>query len=360
MDSEAVQTARGDGERIEEAAARWFARKQSRALTQAEEVSFGAWIEASVAHRIAYLRAETAWNQAARMRALGAGVPAGVIPPRGSWGDSRFFRGLSPEVRPPPGLGESVETPIAASPRRSKTRLLAIAASVLLVVALGVVWRLQGVGSDSYGTPVGGLNTVPLADGSQVVLNTDSRIRVSLSESERRVELDRGEAFFDVARDTHRPFVVHAGDRRIVVLGTKFSVRRDVDDLQVIVTEGRVRLESGKAGSAEPPTQLDAGAVARTAKAAVIVEKRPPPDVTRLLSWRSGYVIFRDTELSRAVAEFNRYSAKKIVIEDPSIADIRIGGNFRTNNAEAFLWLVQTGFPVKVEEKDGRVLLTSR
>jgi transmembrane sensor len=78
------------------------------------------------------------------------------------------------------------------------------------------------------------------------------------------------------------------------------------------------------------------------------------------LSWRNGFVAFHETTLAEAVAEFNRYTARKIVIEDTSIAGLRIGGNFRSNDADAFLWLIQRGFPITVEQDGGRVLLKER
>ena len=199
------------------------------------------------------------------------------------------------------------------------------------------------------------MDTVPLADGSHVTLNTDSRIRVALEAKERRVDLDRGEAFFDVAKDPARPFIVQAGDKRVVAVGTQFSVRRDHNDIRVAVTEGKVRVED-----ASSPVVLTAGSVARTANTEVLVHEAAGAEVEELLSWRSGYVVFRDTALADAVAEFNRYNTRKIIIEDPAIAAIRIGGNFRSNNTDAFLWLLQSGFPVTVEETHDQVVLKRR
>src|SRR5262249_47175706 len=143
-----------------------------------------------------------------------------------------------------------------------------------------------------YSTPVGGIDNVALADGSRMTLNTDTRIRVALTETERRIELDKGEGFFEVAKDPSRPFVVYAGNKRVVAVGTKFSVRRENDDVEVIVTEGRVRLgqqsflpstarEGSSAASAgtgndarnsrNADTLLNAGTVARTSKDQILV-----------------------------------------------------------------------------------------
>jgi transmembrane sensor len=115
------------------------------------------------------------------------------------------------------------------------------------------------------------------------------------------------------------------------------------------------------AGPAYPPvTLLRAGAVARTANSAVLVHQQTATEGEALLSWRNGYVAFRDTTLADAVNEFNRYNTRKIVIDDPRIAEIRIGGNFRTNNTAAFLWLLQNGFPIAIEQGSDKVVLRAR
>ncbi|MGH7707393.1 MAG: FecR family protein [Candidatus Dormibacteria bacterium] len=361
-----------NSERIEEAAARWFARRESGTWTEDDQVDFEAWLMHDPAHRIAYIRLDAAWSHAARMKALGAGVPPGVIPPRRSWGDTRFF-GVAPAKTNPQLAVESPEEPgpqprgrARASgnkeghTRRRRMRLFAIAATALLALSGGIYVYTTGIfAGEQYTTKVGGLDTVPLADGSRVTLNTDSRIRVALAAKEREVQLERGEAFFVVAKDPRRPFVVEAGDKRVIALGTQFSVLRNGDDIRVVVTEGKVRIEDvSSPGSAD--VLVSAGSIAQTANAQVLVRTQATPEVEQLLSWRSGYVAFRDMALADAVAEFNRYNTRKILIEDPSIAAIRIGGNFRSNNVDAFLSLLQRGFPIIVEQNDDEVILKRR
>src|SRR6266699_4042299 len=109
MDSDAMKS-----ETVEELASRWFARRHSGAWTEADQATFDAWLEERPAHRIAYIRLDAAWNEAARLKALGAGVPPGVIPPRGSWGDTRFSSGTSaqmPETHPVPAIREGALSP---------------------------------------------------------------------------------------------------------------------------------------------------------------------------------------------------------------------------------------------------------
>lgn len=404
-----------DSEAIEERAARWFARHESGSWTEADQVELQAWLGERTAHRIAYVRLEAAWHQSARMQALGDKVSPAVIPARGSWGYIRFARAAASSFtrrtralyREAAGedsasfASSSSETaqaerelaavaPGARRLRRSR-RFVAIAACLFALSVGGYHYHAKIFSGDRYTTPVGGIDHVRLDDGSRVTLNTDTRIRVTFSKGERRIQLDRGEAYFEVAKDRTRPFVVYAGERQVMAVGTKFAVRRDAEDLLVVVTEGRVhlsatpsylsaieeRIESSRrraghaSGGSEsaggvasfrgpPATDLRAGDIARTSRAEVLVRNDAASEAEKLLSWRVGYVIFDDTPLADVVAEFNRYNSRKIYIDDPDIAAIRIGGNFRSTNTDAFLWLLQSGFPIAVEEQGDRVVLRAR
>ncbi len=365
-----------NSEEIEATAARWFAKREGGDWNAGDQAQLEAWLDSSTAHRIAFIRIMTAWERSGRLSALGAGVPAGTIPPRDAWGFAPPSK--APTSRAPQERVESVAGPEpAAAPanipgvRASSPRLLrlpqfsprmrAVAASLIVAMAAGTVWYVStNHTNSSYRTQIGALATVPLSDGSKVTLNTDSQIHVELNPTMRRVKLDQGEAFFEVSKDGARPFVVEIADKRVIAVGTQFSVRRDNDDIRVFVTEGRVWIERRGIASKGAQTQLAAGSEARTSHAAVLVDRPAPAQVEQLLSWRTGYIAFRDTALADAVAEFNRYSARKIFIEDPAIAGIRIGGNFRSGDAEAFLWLLQSGFPINVEQRSDRTILTKR
>lgn len=339
-----------NSERIEQEAAEWFCKRDSGQWTAEDQAQFEAW-QSSTANRVAYLRINAGWKRTARLKALGAGVPAGVIPAPNAWGDTRFPGGKT---------GVSVEPAAAESgvAKHFSAARLSVAASVVLALAAGIY--LYGTGllsGNQYSTPVGGLDTVALADGSEVTLNTDTRIRVDLNDSQRRIVLDKGEAFFDVAKDAKRPFVVRVEDKLITAVGTKFSVRREGGEVKVTVTEGKVRIDRP---AGQSPALLSAGGIARTAKTDVLVSAGSAPEAEQLLSWRKGFLMFEATPLSDAVAEFNRYNTRKIVIQDPATAALRIGGNFRSNNTDAFLWLLQSGFPVNVERHSDRIVLTRR
>jgi transmembrane sensor len=350
-----------DSTAIEAAAADWFAKREAGRWRAEDQAHLEAWLDASTANRIAYIRLQTAWERSGRLKALGAGVPSGTIPPRDSWGFAASPKGSTPVISPETldaehHLQRAPKVRAVLSARLAR----ATAISLMFVLAIGTAWQFLANHAHSYTTQIGAISTVPLSDGSKITLNTDSQIRVALNASERRIELDQGEAYFEVAKDAARPFIVAIADKRVIAVGTKFSIRREQDDIRVLVTEGRVRIERNGSSSRTPETQLAAGSQARTAQAAVLVDQPPPMEVEQLLSWRTGYIVFRDTSLADAVADFNRYTTRKIVIEDPAIANIRIGGNFRSDNADAFLSLIQNGFPIHVEQHTDRIVLTKR
>src|SRR6202040_1387699 len=136
------------------------------------------------------------------------------------------------------------------------------AAAVCIAAAIVVGWMAWSHQGTSYRTAIGGIAAISMKDGSTVTLNTNSEIRVALNETERRVDLERGEAFFEVAKDHNRPFIVRVGDQRVIAVGTKFSVRREPNHVRVVVTEGRVRLEHSEPQHPAEVAWVSAGGVA--------------------------------------------------------------------------------------------------
>src|SRR5690606_18118518 len=247
---------------VDARAAEWLARRDRGGWSDADAAGLEAWLEEATAHRVAFLRVQAAWEQCGRLQALGAGLHDGP-PGRGHW--TRGAAAVPHGLHDGPALESLVFAPRHPRPGAARTggRLaFAATAVVALGLALGWQWR-SAVDASTHSTAMGGIESVPLADGSRTVLGSDSRIEVRLSRGERRIELQQGEAFFEAAKDPRRPFVVEAGERRVVAVGTRFSVRRDGPDLRVVVTEGSVRLESGPdGGRRRPMATLPAGSVA--------------------------------------------------------------------------------------------------
>src|SRR5882757_6434259 len=207
-------------EDAEQAAASWITRRGAAGWESSDQATLDAWLEESIHHRVAYYRLNGAWEEAGRL---------------GAFRRHQHFAAL--------GTGGAISTI-----RQRTGAKWALAASVLLAIAVGSVWLLSQSLFDRnhYRTVIGGLQSVPLSDGSRVTLNTDSDLRIVLTAAERKVELNRGEAFFEVVKDPQRPFVVDAGNKRIIAVGTAFSVFHEGSETRVKVTEGTVGVEEAR------------------------------------------------------------------------------------------------------------------
>lgn len=375
---------------IEEDAAAWLVKRDSGEWTQADQVELDAWLAAS-AHRVAFIRLEGAWRRAERLQALGAGTERGTVPEPASLKQSPYFdrrmpagdlardpasgapidSAIGPAVGPSAlanaaGKEQGAPSVVADSRKTNRRRGFALAASILIAAVIAGTWLLWP-GAASYRTPVGGLASVPMVDGSKVTLNTDSVVHLEVTDRERLVKLEQGEAFFEVARDPLRPFVVAVADKRVIAVGTKFSVRRVAaksassdgkrDDVRIVVTEGRVRVENAGM-QREPPASLGAGAIAHAGSAGVVLQERPVAEAEEALSWRSGYLMFHEVALAEAVAEFNRYNTRKIVIEDPEVAAMKFSANLRATNLDGFVRLLEQAFPIRASHTADEIVLT--
>ena len=256
---------------IEQTAAAWLARRDRGHWSAHNQAQLDAWLDAATAHRVAFIRLDSAWQQSDRLKVLRAGQPAGAVPARGSWSPRRFgtlddapasmvSRRPSAGSRHRPGTAFPSRTSVVAPDRATaKSRRpwscypAVLAAAAVLIVVLTLGWRHYNVVDQaSFQTGIGDLQKVPLADGSTATLSSNSRIVVTFSRRERHVELQHGEAFFSVVKDPGRPFVVSADGRRVTAVGTRFAVRRDQAGLRVIVTRGVVRLEPGRDDGRSP------------------------------------------------------------------------------------------------------------
>jgi len=350
---------------LEDLAAAFLAKRDSGDWADEDQAGLTRWIEASTANRVAFLRLEAVWEEARRLKALGAGVQPGTVPPPGGWQHSPFFDSRAAAVTSPPSrafLEAARAAPESPAPGRAWRILAAAAASIVLAVGIAATYFMHARGGVRYSTPIGEVASVPLQDGSNMTLNTSSRVRVDLSREERRINLERGEAFFVVAKDPKRPFVVEAGTKRVVAVGTQFSVRRDRNDIRVVVTEGTVRVEALRSAALPEAelsgTALTAGTIAHASDGDVLVQKTSLPQAEEVLSWRLGYLTFRDTNLTDAVEEFNRYNTHRIAIADPQVASIRISGTFRPTNYEAFVRLLEEGFSIHARNTEEEITLT--
>lgn len=347
---------------IEAAAAAWFAKREAEGWTPQQQSELAAWLEQSTAHRIAFLRICEAWKRFGELDSLTTDRAPGAIPDRGTWvwhSPPQETQWIGERPNSHKGLAPDALRTVAVAPRAWFHRMGRSAAAAMALVVLAAVgltfWYVSHQGT-SYRTEVGQTRSVPLEDGSRVTLDTGSRIEAAVRANERRIDLIHGDAYFEVAKDPMRPFVVSVDRARVVAAGTQFYVERDDDGLIVLVTEGKIRLEL-PTGS---PQEVAAGSEARVNATELRISHPTDMEVEEMLGWRNGYLLFRDTSLVEAVARFNRYTPKKMLIEDPSIAGIRIGGHFRLDDVQGFLWLLKSGFPINVDERGDRIVLTKR
>lgn len=308
---------------IRESAAEWAARLSAADLSPADKGAFAAWLRISPVHVREYLNmealrsalAEAVAEDATDIGELLQAAPSNIVE-----------------------LDTDAPRPSIAAEQRPRRRRLAvaIAASVLFVAGAALaVFFTQGLGAASYATGIGELRRIALSDGSTVELNTDSKIRVNFHERRRDIQLVRGEAFFIVARDAHRPFTVTSSTATVRAVGTQFSVYRKPGATLVTVVEGKVLAQSERTalelGAGQQTVIASGTAPANMAMAAVEV------DASRATAWRQNRLIFDNQPLSEVIAEFNRYNRQQLFIDDPQLALQGISGVFDPGNPQGLL-----------------------
>ncbi len=333
---------------IEAEAAAWIARSDARGGAD-QDPQLAAWLIADPRHRAAYLRLAHAWERSqrlARLRPADRSIdPDLLAPPRppSPWARLR---------RAPGDAAEGARARRARVYRPRPVRSLATAAGIGAAAIL-LLWNaLPTSSARDYSTGAGGLSRVFLADGSAVTMNANTELRVHFTAARRAVTLLRGEAHFSVTHDTQRPFEVHAGDRIVVAVGTAFDVRLEPgDDVEVTVTEGRVALledRAARSAAGEPPLQtLSAGEDARFTLKRITVQRLDSTQLFHRLAWERRELSFDGQSLRQAVAEFDRYTNRRIVIDDPSIAGLEIGGTFRALDVGSFVAALRRAFGIE-------------
>ena len=290
--------------KIDNEAFAWVVRKRTRGLNPAETAEFNAWCEADTRHKGAYVRAMAIHN-AIQLASGNHGIAA-----------------ISDDFK----NGH-------ASARRRNLMLGGLAAA--LTAMAGTFGYSSMHAGTVLSTAKGEFRKIPLQDDSIANINSGSQIEVAYTKQQRRINLRKGEAWFEVAKDKSKPFIVEAGDALIRAVGTAFSVRRLASGSEVLVTEGTVEVWS-RDGTAQRRlvTAGEHAFLARDAKAIPVT--RQPEEVNRRLAWREGKLVLTRQTLSEAVADFNRYSAKTIVIVDPALQEKRLIGQYQLDAPELF------------------------
>jgi len=313
---------------IDAEAADWAARLDRGLLSAEQEAQFRAWLQGDVRCMGAF----------GRIRALAL--------------SSERARALGPDFDP------AAFEPAPAVPRR---RMLQIGGAIAAcaVVSAGGAWHVLRV-HGRFATGKGETKVVALKDGSVLTLNTNSEVLVRYSDELRSVELIRGEALFDVAKNSARPFVVAAGDTNVRVVGTSFSVRRlEAAPVQVLVREGVVEVFKPSLRGARPiRITANSMAVAQLDSAAAIAAMPVPvAQLHRQMAWQKGQIAFEGETLAQAAAEFARYSDTRIIIDDPALAKEEIAGLFKATDPVGFAQTIAISLNARARIGEGEVRL---
>jgi transmembrane sensor len=243
----------------------------------------------------------------------------------------------------------------AAQPSRS----WAVAAMILLVLGIAA-WGVNDFWlNSSYGTDIGEQRVVRLDDGSRMAMNSDTRVRVTCCEFERRVRLERGEAYFEVARDGSLPFIVVAGEHQVTALGTAFVVRHDARRTAVTLVEGKVGVRQQPGSS--PATGIPAIVLSpgqRVTFTGGATPRLDQPRIEAVTAWRRGEVVLDRMMLADAIAELNRYDKRILVIDDPGVAVLRISGIYHAGDSQGFAETVARLYGLHVLHEGDQIHLT--
>ncbi|HVP83926.1 MAG TPA: FecR domain-containing protein [Rhizomicrobium sp.] len=309
---------------IEHQASAWIERRDMGEWSAETQSQFDGWMNEALEHRIAYWRLEAAWNRTERMAALR-----------------------------PADLRQSIRPTTASAPRNT-FKFAAALGLFAIVGAIGAYYVTQPT-YQTFATTLGGREVLTLRDGSVIELNASTAIRLYDNAKERRVTLEKGEAYFNIQHDAAHPFVVISGNHRITDLGTKFSVRTEEGGLRVALMEGRAEVDNL---NATRPVVLNPGEVAIATADSISVAKKPMRELADQLGWRRGQIIFYHTTLADAVAELNRYNRKRLVIADAATAHLTINGSFPTNGIDAFTQATEQVFGVRITHRGDDIIIS--
>ncbi|MDI1336018.1 MAG: FecR domain-containing protein [Lacunisphaera sp.] len=331
---------------IEDQAAAWVLR-QDRGLTAAEQDEFLHWLMIDWRHPAALARHRQNWD---RLNLLG------------QWRPEHSARPNRDLLAPPPAK-------VVRFPRTWITGLSLAAAAALAFVAY-VQWSVAPAPTENpVSTHIAAIEELTLPDGSVVQLNRGSQVAVDYTPAERRVRLVRGEAHFTVAHNTARTFIVSASGVDVRAVGTAFDVRLGRSAVEVLVTEGKVRVDQENAAAAggreTVVSELGLGERAVVPLVPVSTPPRvavvPPEQASEMLAWQPKMLEFTSAPLRGVVAEFNRCNAPvHLVIADTDLADVEVSASLRSDNVEGFIRLLEAGFSVRADRTDGTITLRRR
>jgi transmembrane sensor len=346
---------------LEEAAA-WVIEFNEGEVEAGQRAEFNHWIRRSPEHVRAYLEIAAAWEESARLDSTRRLDPHTLVAQ--ALEESNVVPLGGATSRPPaPKAG----SPAAAITSRFAARHLAVAASLLAIIGVSSAWFV--LRHDTYSTGTGEQRSLVLSDGSTIELNSRSRLRIDFSTTERVVDLLQGQALFQVSKDPSRPFIVRSDQTRVRAVGTQFDVYRKSSGTTVTVVEGKVTVGSPPVPSLQTPNEAAAPGTVQPAplllsageQVTVAPNVAPRPvrtNVANATAWTQRKLVFEETPLTEAVAEFNRYNTRRMVIDDASLGNFHVRGTFSAGNPERLAEFLHQRFGVSVHEGDVEIRIS--
>lgn len=316
---------------IDQAASEWTGRLDRGPLSPDMEAAYQAWLSGDPRSKGAMLRARALSMMSESAQALGSDFdPTRFAEPR--------------------------------RPRPSRRQALTWTGACLATAALAALGVSTAAAGTVISTDLGEIRLVPLKDGSTVLLNTDSRIRIRYDKTQRVVALLKGEAYFSAARDEARPFVVEVNGRRLRTIQAGFRVRKlDQAPVDLLVNQGRVDVSAAPLVGSPRIVAVNANTRLALSDPAHLSSERPrliaPDVVTRDLAWREGKLAFEGETLAQAARAFARYSDTRIQIDDPALAREPVTGLFAANDPVGFSRAIARVFEARLQQDGDTVVL---
>lgn len=370
---------------IAEQAAEWHVAQSEGALSPEQARAFMCWLRASPMHVSEYLSvAGLARDLFATARRSTASLPeflddrnAGVLPLQPA---SERTLPLDEDALSPRSYHVRVlhAQPSPRTPWRSFARWTAVATTLAVLAAtllVGWQWHVSQPTIESFATRHGQVRSLRLPDGTLLQLDADSAVTVRFDRRRRRVVVDRGQAYFKVAKDSERPFSVQVGQSRVRDIGTAFDVYRHPSGATITVAEGRIQvwhtppdstrdtrwlawLESMREPRGVPIADLGAGEQVRVSNTGQVTALGLV-DVRQPLAWIHGHIAFDNEDVASVAAEFNRYNAAQIDVLDQRVGALKISGTFDSHDVESFLAFLGSLPGVEVDSRGQRIIVSA-
>lgn len=355
-------------------AAEWFVEINTDTPDLATRKQFDDWLRASPEHVRAYLEVLPVWEDGANLPLDASMTPQQLLAQAQQASNVVHLQSATPQRS---------ESQSESTTARKYFRPALAASLVAAVVGAVTLWGYQTVRYPIYATAVGEQRSLLLADNSTIELNSLSKVRVRYSATERAVEILNGQALFQVAKNTQRPFAVYSGDTKVVAVGTLFDVYRKSAGTVVTVVEGRVAVTS-IAGVKPPVTDAGGATQDRNERTVTSIAAQPVDwqdgillaagdqltvsqetmrleehaDLAGATAWRQRQLVFDATSLADVAEEFNRYNTRRLTIDAARIGNFRISGIFSSTDPSSLIRFLREQPGINIVESENEIVVS--